>query len=33
LQEFELFDTEAKKKQAIVRAVEKVAKHGEFVRS
>jgi len=27
LQEFELFDTEAKKKQAVVRAVEKVAKH------
>ena len=27
LQEFELFDTEAKKKQAIVRAVEKVANH------
>jgi DNA topoisomerase I len=27
LQEFELFDTDAKKKRAIVRAVEKVAKH------
>jgi DNA topoisomerase I len=27
LQEFELFDTEAKKKRAVVRAVEKVAKH------
>ena len=27
LQEFELFDTEAKRKHAIVRAVEKVAKH------
>jgi DNA topoisomerase-1 len=27
LQEFKLFDTEAKKKRAIVRAVEKVAKH------
>jgi DNA topoisomerase-1 len=27
LQEFELFDSEAKKKQAVVRAVEKVAKH------
>ena len=27
LQEFEFFDTEAKKKQAVVRAVEKVAKH------
>jgi DNA topoisomerase-1 len=27
LQEFELFDTEAKKKKAVVRAVEKVAKH------
>jgi DNA topoisomerase-1 len=27
LQEFEFFDTEARKKQAVVRAVEKVAKH------
>jgi DNA topoisomerase I len=27
LQEFELFDTEAKKKRAVVRAIEKVAKH------
>jgi DNA topoisomerase-1 len=27
LQEFELFDTEAKRKRAVVRAVEKVAKH------
>jgi DNA topoisomerase-1 len=27
LREFELFDTEAKKKRAVVRAVEKVAKH------
>ena len=27
LQEYELFDTEAKKKRAVVRAVEKVAKH------
>jgi DNA topoisomerase-1 len=27
LQEFELFDTEAKKKRAVVRAAEKVAKH------
>jgi DNA topoisomerase-1 len=27
LQEFELFDTEAKRKHAVVRAVEKVAKH------
>jgi DNA topoisomerase I len=27
LQEFELFDTESKKKRAVVRAVEKVAKH------
>jgi DNA topoisomerase I len=27
LQEFELFDTDAKKKRAVVRAVEKVAKH------
>jgi DNA topoisomerase-1 len=27
LQEFELFDTEAKKKRAVLRAVEKVAKH------
>jgi DNA topoisomerase-1 len=27
LQEFDAFDTEVKKKQAVVRAVEKVAKH------
>lgn len=27
LQEFELFDTEAKKKRAVVRAVENIAKH------
>jgi DNA topoisomerase-1 len=27
LQEYELFDTEAKRKRAVVRAVEKVAKH------